>query len=149
MIVHELTRDECDQVLSRRHVARLACARQNQPYVVPVSLAFDRVDRALIGFATVGQKVEWMRDNPKVCVEVDEIADDIHWTTVVVVGSYEEIDPADATRMARVQALLQPRDSWWLPATGKPSSGAEHASHVFYRIVIRSVTGRRTSMARQ
>jgi uncharacterized protein len=146
MIVHELTRDECDHMLSRRHLARLACARHNQPYVIPVSFTFDPTARALVGFATVGQKIEWMRDNPKVCVEIDEIIDDIHWTTVVVNGSYEEIDSADGTQLARAQELFQSRHAWWLPATARPTDDAEHAIHVFYRIVIREITGRRTSV---
>ena len=32
-----------------------------------------------------------MRENPKVCLEVEEIGDKSHWTTVLVIGRYEEI----------------------------------------------------------
>jgi nitroimidazol reductase NimA-like FMN-containing flavoprotein (pyridoxamine 5'-phosphate oxidase superfamily) len=38
----------------------------------------------LYGFAFHGQKIDWMRANPNVCVEVDEIVDQYHWTTVLV-----------------------------------------------------------------
>ena len=145
MIVHELTDDECDGVLSRMHVGRLACARHNQPYVVPVSFVFDARERSLIGFSTVGQKVAWMRDNPKVCVAVDEIADDQHWTTVVVNGMYHEIAGADAPQLARAQELLQARVGWWRPAVARPAHGSERDTAVFYRILIRDMTGRRTA----
>ena len=146
MIVHELTRDECDGVLARMHIGRLACARFNQPYVVPASFVFDSIDRSLVGFSLVGQKVQWMRDNPRVCVEVDEIVDDVHWTTVVVNGLFREISNSDGTQLARAQELLQARASWWLPATAKPAHGPERATPLFYRIAIREVTGRRTSV---
>ena len=145
VIVHELTRDECDGVLSRMHIGRLACARFNQPYVVPVSFVFDSIDRSLVGFSLVGQKVQWMRDNPRVCVEVDEIVDDIHWTTVIVNGLFREIGSADGAELARAQELLQARVSWWLPGTAKPAHGAERATPLFYRDAIREMTGRRTS----
>ena len=115
MVAHELTRDECDEVLARARVGRLACARRNQPYIVPISFAFDPVDRSLVGFSTVGRKIEWMRENPKVCVAVDDILDEQHWTTVVVNGVYREIAPTDAESLGRVQTLLQKRVSWWLP----------------------------------
>ena len=45
----------------------------------------------LYAFSTIGQKIEWMRENPKVCLEVEEIDDQSHWTTVLVIGRYEEI----------------------------------------------------------
>jgi hypothetical protein len=145
MIVHELTAEECEAVLARTHIGRLACARRDQPYVVPVSFAFDATERSLVGFATVGQKIEWMRANPRVCVEAEEIADDRHWTTIVIVGRYEEILSSDTQRLARAQALLNVRQAWWLPATARPAHDLERDTPVFYRIIVRDITGRRTS----
>ena len=91
MLIHELTRAQCLEVLMRVSVGRLACARHDQPYIVPVSFSFDPTDACLYSFSTVGQKIHWMRENPRVCVEVDEIDDHMHWTTVIVTGRYEEI----------------------------------------------------------
>ena len=148
MIVHELTLDECDGVLDRMHIGRLACARLNQPYVVPVSLVFDAQERSLVGFSTTGQKIAWMRANPKVCVAVDEIADDRQWSTVVVTGVYHEIAGSDAPKLARLQELLEARAAWWLPATARMADGTERDSAVFYQILIREITGRRTHRPR-
>jgi nitroimidazol reductase NimA-like FMN-containing flavoprotein (pyridoxamine 5'-phosphate oxidase superfamily) len=39
MVIHEISREQCLRVLARAWVARLACAHENQPYVVPVYLA--------------------------------------------------------------------------------------------------------------
>lgn len=73
MIIHELTAAECEEFLGRATVGRLGCAHHSQPYIVPVSLYFGREEKCLYGFSTVGKKIEWMRENPRVCVEVDAI----------------------------------------------------------------------------
>jgi uncharacterized protein len=91
MVIREMSWEECVRVLAGASVARLACSHKNQPYVVPVYLAFDEASRALYGFTTPGQKVEWMRANPLVCVEVDEIAAYDQWVSVITTGRYEEL----------------------------------------------------------
>jgi nitroimidazol reductase NimA-like FMN-containing flavoprotein (pyridoxamine 5'-phosphate oxidase superfamily) len=146
MLIHELPPNECREILSRTNVARLACARADQPYVVPVSIAYDRESNCLFGFSTAGRKVEWMRENPKVCVEVEDVADRFHWTTIVIVGRYEEIDDsAEHTNLRqRSLELLEQRAEWWLPATAKLGP-TEHHAMVVYRIHIDSITGRRAA----
>ena len=72
-------------------VGRLGCARDNQPYIVPISFYFDPAGRCLYSFATAGQKIDWMRSNPRVCLEVDEIGDEFHWNSVLVIGRFEEL----------------------------------------------------------
>ena len=91
MVIREMSREECLRVLARARIDRLACAHENQPYVVPVYLVFDEVSGCLYGFTTPGQKVEWMRANPLVCVEVDEIAAFNQWVSVIAFGRYEEL----------------------------------------------------------
>jgi uncharacterized protein len=147
MVIHELTPSECEEVLARATVGRLACARHDQPYVVPTSVYFDSAEKALYSISTVGQKIDWMRDNPKVCVEVDDISERFHWTTVVVFGRYEEIHESERESPARRRAfeLFQPRTEWWLPGLGKLTIGEEHHTAVIYRIRVDRITGRRAS----
>ena len=146
MIIQELTAAECQEFLGRATVGRLGCAHRDQPYIVPVSLYFGREEKCLYGFSTLGRKIEWMRENPKVCVEVDAISDQHQWTTVLVMGRYEELDASEAKKRERRRALglFQEQSRWWLPASAKLSSGVEHASAVVYRIQISSISGRRT-----
>ena len=145
MRIHELTTEECTEVLSRVNLGRLACARSDQPYVVPIHFSFDAERQCLYSFATLGQKVRWMRENPKVCLEIEEIVDKDQWTTVVVIGRYEEIQsaPHEAEARRRAEHLFQQRPEWWFPAAAKVSS-TEHAEIVIYRIKIGRMTGRRT-----
>jgi nitroimidazol reductase NimA-like FMN-containing flavoprotein (pyridoxamine 5'-phosphate oxidase superfamily) len=127
-------------------VGRLACALFNQPYIVPVHFSFDAERSCVYAFSTVGQKIEWMRKNPSVCLEVDEIADRNHWTTVLVFGRYHEIQrrPEDAEERRRAEQLFQLRHEWWLPGAGKVPS-QDHHEMVIYRIDIDRLTGRRVA----
>jgi nitroimidazol reductase NimA-like FMN-containing flavoprotein (pyridoxamine 5'-phosphate oxidase superfamily) len=42
MIVQEMSREECLTVLARTRLGRLACAREGQPYIVPIYYVLDR-----------------------------------------------------------------------------------------------------------
>ena len=101
MLIREMSRQECFRVLARARLARLACAHENQPYVVPVYLAYDEASECLYGFTTPGQKVEWMRANPLVCVEVDEVVSYDQWVSVIAIGRYEELPETPGSDSAR------------------------------------------------
>ena len=144
MLVHELNTAECTALLQRTALGRLGCSHFDQPYIVPIFLSYDREQNCFYGFSAIGQKIEWMRQNPKVCVEVDDIDDQKHWKTVVVLGRYEEIqtDSRGAEARRRAELLFQERHEWWLPAAATVTSKRrEHA--VLFRITIEQVTGLR------
>ena len=150
MLIHELTPAECREVLGRATYGRLGCARGEQPYVVPFVFQLDPSGACLYSFSTLGQKIDWMRGNPKVCVEVDEVVDQHNWTSVLALGRYEEIRDGRQDEALRRQAndLFQHRSAWWFPALGKLASGEEHHSPVVFRILIDTLTGRRAAQAR-
>jgi uncharacterized protein len=147
MTVRELSIEQCRDMLARSSIGRLGCARDDQPYIVPVSFTFDQADHSIYSFSTLGQKVDWMRGNPKVCLEVDDIINQFNWMTVVVFGHYQEIgqsaEQSDVRR--RVYELLQQRRSWWLPGAAKMAPDTEHHVPIVYRIRIEQMTGRHTS----
>jgi uncharacterized protein len=149
MVIHDLTRPECEALLTRSSLGRLACSRAGQPYIVPISFSFDPEACYLYSFSTLGQKIQWMRLNPRVCVEVEEIVDRYHWTTVLVIGRYEEIGDAELSAAARqrAQLLFQQRDSWWLPGAGKVAGREEHGNPVVFRIHIDKISGRQADRA--
>ena len=89
MVIQELTEQASRDLLARTHLGRLACAQGTQPYVVPFYFVYD--NDCLYSFSTVGQKIEWMRANPLVCVEADEVVSPEQWMSVIVFGRYEEL----------------------------------------------------------
>jgi nitroimidazol reductase NimA-like FMN-containing flavoprotein (pyridoxamine 5'-phosphate oxidase superfamily) len=148
MVIHELTPAECREVLRRASHGRLGCARADQPYVVPFSFFLAPAGDCLYSFSTLGQKIDWMRGNPRVCVEVDEIVDQLNWTTVLAFGRYQELlrdSRQDEDERRRAYELFQQRSAWWLPGVGKLASGEEHHTPIVYRILIDKLTGRRAT----
>jgi nitroimidazol reductase NimA-like FMN-containing flavoprotein (pyridoxamine 5'-phosphate oxidase superfamily) len=144
MIVKELNRDECAAVLSASRLARLACSRDGQPYVVPIHYAF--ADDYLYSFSMPGRKIDWMRENPIVCVQIDDLGSSRNWRSVVVYGLYEELPDRIGSKRERDHAwsLLEKHANWWEPGGLKPvpQPMARASTHLFYRIRVTSMSGR-------
>ena len=147
MLIHDLTRHECIELLASKRLGRLACARDGQPYITPLFFAFET--DALYSFSTEGQKIAWMRENPLVCVETDDIETPQKWTSVVVFGRYEELPktPDYETPRRRAYDLLQQRPQWWEPGYTKTVlHGAERPLDlVYFRIGIAQISGHRAT----
>jgi nitroimidazol reductase NimA-like FMN-containing flavoprotein (pyridoxamine 5'-phosphate oxidase superfamily) len=147
MLITEMSGKECRDLLARLGFGRLACTRENQAYIVPIYFAYE--PDHLYGFTTLGRKVEWMRLNPLVCVQVDEIVSHYRWSSVVVLGRYEELPDTPEYKAMRfqAQARLEKRVLWW--QTAYVASQARKEPHrpkaVFYRIHIEEITGRRAT----
>lgn len=145
MHIRELTYQESSEILKRTHLGRLACARNGQPYVTPAFLAFDGT--VLYGFSSVGRKVTWLRENPLVCVEFEEISSAQDWATVIIDGKFEELTKAAEYENARTYAyeLLQRRPVWWEPAYVKTvlRGGERPIEPVYFRILVEKVSGHR------
>jgi uncharacterized protein len=104
--------------LSEPPLGRLGCTYGNQPYVVPIHFAYE--DPYLYAFSTVGQKVKWMRANPKVCMQTDQIESQTEWISVIVYGEYEELpEPQFTAERKHAGSLLAKRYHWWLNALGQ------------------------------
>lgn len=132
MLIQELTRQASLDLLARTRLGRLACAQGPQPYVVPFYFVYDNhflcndecfygdclYNDYLYSFSTVGQKIEWMRANPWVCVEADEVVSWEQWMSVMVFGRYEELLDTPEYQGARAfaHALLKRHAVWWEPA---------------------------------
>src|SRR5476649_1647610 len=142
MWTQELTRQASLEVLASTHLGRLACARGMQPYIVPIHFAYQ--DSWLYCFSVLGQKIDWMRANPLVCIEADQMRREQN-TTVVVFGRYEELCDTPEFQSERQFAfnLLRQRAMWWDHGGARQMpAGTSAADPVFYRIKIEEITGR-------
>ena len=77
MLVRDMNQEECRELLVRLGFGRLGCASNNQPEVVPIYFAYE--SNCLFGFSTAGQKIDWMRTNPLVCIDADEVLGQDNW----------------------------------------------------------------------
>jgi len=144
MIIRTLSIPECTALLTANRVARLACARDGRPYVVPIHYAY--ADHHLYAFSMPGKKIEWMRDNPLVSVQVEQRGEGRAWKSVVLDGRYEELPDRIGHKLERERAwsLLSKHADWWEPGGFKPVAPpvSDHSPHVFFRIVVEQLSGR-------
>ncbi len=147
MLITEMSGEECRIVLARLGFGRLATSHRGQPYIVPIYFAY-QADR-LQGFATLGRKVEWMRSNPLVCVEVDEIVSHFRWSSVVVLGRYQELPDTPEYKEARLQAeaQLEKRALWWQTAyaANQARTGPHPATALFHCVHVDELSGRKAT----
>ena len=102
MQIDKLNETECREILSRSSIARLGCSLNDQPYVVPVGIAYE--EDYIYVFSTMGQKIRWMRSNPKVCVQVDEIRSQSDWVSVIANGEFRSSPNRNSSTNALVLA---------------------------------------------
>ena len=113
MMINEMNQEECRAFLASASLGRLGCSLDNQPYVVPIYFVYE-LDYIYV-LSTFGQKTDWMRANPQVCLEVDEIVDQSQWMSVIATGHYQELpEPQYAAERAHARDLLGKRYQWWL-----------------------------------
>ena len=145
MRVKQLSSEECYSALAEARFGRLACAHDNRPYIVPTYFAVE--DYEIYAFTLPGQKLDFMRQNPKVCLEVDQMRASDDWLSVVAAGRYEELPdtPDYAPLRKRAHALLQERPMWWEPGgiTGTDYDQSQRLVPVYYRVGIDHMTGYR------
>ena len=145
MKITELNEEECIELLAHAHLGRLACTQGLQPYVTPFYFVYD--NHCLYSFSTVGQKIQWMRVNPLVSVQTDQIVNQEQWQSVVAFGRYEELPdtPNWAVERETAAALFQRNAVWWEPGIAKSTLGTGERSMlpVVFRIHLSQITGRR------
>lgn len=147
MQIEELSKEACCKALSLARFARLACVRDGQPYIVPIYFVME--GSCLYAFSSTGQKIEWMRRNADVCVQVDSVTRVDDWISVVAFGRYEELldSPEERGELEHGWRLLQGRAMWWEPAAARVATrgSCSEVHGVFFRIRIAQLTGRRAS----
>lgn len=138
---------QIEALLKSQHIARIGCHADSVTYVVPVNYLYD--GEYLYAHSGAGMKVEMMRKNPDVCIQVDAIQDIVNWQSVIVWGKFEEI-----TGLEEKQDIMQKLSDKIMPLirheNGHPSHGiTQEASDVgdktelvIYKIVIDKKTGR-------
>lgn len=105
----ELTRDECNEVLERNHVGRVAFTFHDHVDIEPVNYVY--ADGWLHGRTAPGGKIAVLRHHPWVAFEVDEVDGLFDWRSVTVHGAVHIPDPdgAPADREAHATTLAQLR----------------------------------------
>jgi hypothetical protein len=138
-VILEMTQEEIDQLMREQVVGRVGCHVGGTTYVVPVIYAWD--GGCVYVYTIQGQKVRMMRENPAVCFEVDEYRAGGGWRSVIVQGTYEELNGDDAALTLRLlTAHFAARSSG-----GAQRPRGEGRAPVAFRIRAHEVTGRKVN----
>lgn len=90
----ELTTTQIENLLHSQRIGRIGCHSDGLTYVVPITFAYDGT--YIYGHTKEGMKIDMMRKNPNVCLEVDSMENMSNWRSVIAWGEFEELTkPAD------------------------------------------------------
>lgn len=128
-----------DELLYENAWGHLGCNDNQDNYVYPSNYIYD--GRYILCHAQPGFKIDVMRQNTRVCFQVDDVKSHTKWKSVMVHGEYEEVmdkkERADLLKAFIDRQML-------LKVTGNErdnDSTAAKASQVIYRIAVDKKTG--------
>ena len=79
-----MTRNEMERLLEKYSCGRLGLTFQNESYIVPVTYKYGQ-GRVFFHSAKQGKKVDFIKNNSRVCFEVDEY--EKGWASVICYGT--------------------------------------------------------------
>ena len=145
VLIEELDRQSCLDLLSHTHLGRLACWKGTRR----AWCRLFRLRRQLcLQLFDDRKEIEWMRANPLVCVEADEVVGPQKWTSVIVFGSTRSC-PIHLSGRKSAPPLSVCSDAGRCGGNrptqkGHPGRSAS-LEPLFYRIHIDEITGRRAT----
>ncbi|SDJ99258.1 hypothetical protein SAMN04487898_105233 [Pedobacter sp. ok626] len=137
----DLGKKQIIDLLHRQVIGRVGCHVNGETYIVPINYIYN--NDSIYAHSGNGKKIEMMRQNPKVCFQVDEITDTFSWQSVILWGTFEELNGVD--RQQAMQGIIYRI----MPLANKHSEESSHGIDIeqhndliVYRIRITEVTGR-------
>ena len=99
--MHDLSREECLELLAANGIGRLAVSGKDAPVIRPVNYAFDQPSQSVVFRTAPGSKFYALLRQNAATFEVDGVDPPTRsgWS-VIVVGATEEVtNPADVRRL--------------------------------------------------
>ena len=140
--VEDMPPVEMHHLLQTANFGHLGCAQNGRPYVVPMHYAYD--GKELYFFTTEGMKRQFMKDNPRVCLQVEEVSDSSHWRSAMVIGRAERL--TNPEEMERAMQLITERNPSLTPAISATQidTWGRGVDIAIYRIKPEIIDGRKT-----
>jgi len=147
-MIGKLTKQQIEEVLLDNILGHVGCNDGFNTYVYPINYLYD--GKRVICQSPEGSKIEIMRKNKRVCLQVDEVKKNVHWKSVLIHGEYQELhderERYNAMKLFVERNLhLKLKEKVILPVTAEEweqKHSQEKSKTVFYRIVIDEKTGR-------
>ena len=143
-----LSTEEIELLLKEKVVGHLGCNDGYNTYVYPINYVYD--GHFILCHTTPGVKLEIMRRNNRVCFQVEDNKDCVHWRSVMVQGFFQEQEE-ERDRYTTMkffagknlhQKISQSALLHHTTFNGTHNNRPESNRPVFYRIVIDEKSGR-------
>jgi nitroimidazol reductase NimA-like FMN-containing flavoprotein (pyridoxamine 5'-phosphate oxidase superfamily) len=135
MSIGKLGNTDALAILREGTLGRLGCIAAGWPYVVPVNYYFDGENIYI--HTLPGKKLDALRANPRVCLQVDEIKDSYNWRSVIAYGTFEEVS-SEETR-ENVLTKLYSKLPHMTPVESRLVKGM--TGTIVFRIKVEELTG--------
>ncbi len=145
----DLKTNHCIAILKNNYIGRLGYIAKNSPYIIPITyFYYDESNSSVICYSGEGHKIEAMRKNHTVSLEVDEIDSVNKWRSVLVHGVFEELQGIDARHLLHefaegVKGIITKKEHT-LPNAISDFSSKMHQEKIpiVFRIKILELTGK-------
>ncbi|NDV45007.1 MULTISPECIES: pyridoxamine 5'-phosphate oxidase family protein [Flagellimonas] len=145
----DLTTSAIGRVLRNNYLGHLAYLWQGKPYVIPITYYFDPTDNTIISYTSEGHKIDAMRKNNSVTVQVEEIQSMFNWESAMVHGTFEELEGSVAKQKLHlftegVKSIIRRKERREVEFINEFSSKIySRGIPIVYRIKIQEVIGKR------
>lgn len=147
-MIGKLSEAQAESLLQQNVFGHIGCSDGSNTYVFPINYVYD--GRHIICHSHRGTKTMVMQRNPRICFQVDEIKDFIHWKSVMVLGEYQELHDSRekynamklfSEHMIHLKSMKQEsKEEMQRKLTHPDFLNEQH--YVIYRVVVDEITGR-------
>ena len=136
-MITTLNDSQARKLLQAARVARLGCTVNGGPYITPINYNFE--DDCVYSHSLAGLKIAALRDNPRACVQVDEVESDLRWRSVLAFGNFEEILRPNERK--QILSKLLKRFPMLTPVESAIAEDGCSLEVIVFRIIIDRLTG--------
>jgi nitroimidazol reductase NimA-like FMN-containing flavoprotein (pyridoxamine 5'-phosphate oxidase superfamily) len=140
--IEEMNNGQIKEVLKRVGYGHLGMARGNHPYVVPIHYAYD--EPYIYIYTTEGKKTEIIKDNPEICLQIEDVKSEGNWQSVIATG--EAVQITNPEEHERALEFILKSNPTLTPAVSVRwmDNWVRENIEVVYRFKPRMLTGRST-----
>ena len=138
-MINILDENKIDRLLSAQNFGHLGCVLENgDPYVVPVNYVY--LDNELYVHTLPGKKLDALRANARVCLQIENIEGEYGWQSAVITGDF--IEEKSHNQIIRVMQEFYLRFKRLTPVEAKiDNSERNPGGTVVFRIIPRKISG--------
>jgi len=87
----DLAANAITRILKDNYTGYLGFISQHIPHILPITYYYDESNNSIISYSTGGYKIDAMRENSTVSLQIEEVVSNYNWQSVLVFGTFEEL----------------------------------------------------------